>query len=743
MTTIYKAHINESTGQIQTVREHSEGTARLCEEFAVQPFKPIAAAMGMIHDVGKFQSVFQRRINNENIKVEHSTCGAIVSAKEYGPPASYIMEYCISGHHSGLPDSGDKNDDPGRVPSTMHSRMKRQFEDFSAYKSELDLVKPDEKQMKELISFLAADCKTNAQLIDKFAFITRYCFSCLVDADSIDTGRFCGTLNEDRPTADFRRCLDKVNERLDFFVCRTQLQKTRKLLQQQVFDKADKDAEIYLMNMPTGSGKTLCSVKFALERALRKNKKRIIYVIPYNSIIDQTAGEFEKLFGQDAQILRHQSSFSYEDVDDEDENYRTAMKTAAENWDAPFIITTAVQFFESLHSNKRGKLRKVHNIADSILIFDEAHLMPQKYLKPCLESIAYAARYLNSEAVFLTATMPDFEKLIKKYAVPGSAILDLVDDKSDFDKFDKCRFEYIGEVSGEELIAKSQGFLASLIIVNSKKRAKQIYRDCTGRKFHLSTYLTATDRKRIIDTIKEELHALETDNPDLACVPEERRITVVSTSLIEAGVDLDMCTVFRELTGLDSILQSGGRCNREGKRDDGSTYIFSFSDSRKVSSDERANLTRGLLRKYDNITSPECIREYYDRLFFMNSDHIEHYAMSNFCRGIDSIPFKTYAHGFRIIEDSTESIAVPSDENSRQLMDKLPYAGQNPDRVGGIGSISRKLQKYTCSVSREELRSLIEQGAVQDFDTGIWCLMNSDYYDKDEGIGFEPKDYII
>ena len=369
--------------------------------------------------------------------------------------------------------------------------------------------------------------------------------------------------------------------------------------------------------------------------------------------------------------------------------------------------------------------------------------MPQKYLKPCLESIAYAARYLNSEAVFLTATMPDFEKLIKKYAVPGSAILDLVDDKSDFDKFDKCRFEYIGEVSGEDMIAKAQESPASLIIVNSKKRAKQIYRDCTGRKFHLSTYLTATDRKRIIDTIKEELHALETDYPDLACVPEERRITVVSTSLIEAGIDLDMCTVFRELTGLDSILQSGGRCNREGRRDDGSTYIFSFSDSRKVSSDERANLTRGLLRKYDNITSPECIREYYDRLFFMNSDHIEHYAMSNFCRGIDSIPFKTYAQGFRIIEDSTESIAVPSDENSRQLVDKLRYIGQNPDQAGGIGSISRKLQKYTCSVSREELRSLIRQGAVQDFDTGIWCLMNSDYYDKDEGIGFEPKDYII
>lgn len=743
MTTIYKAHINESTGQIQTVKEHSEGTAKLCEEFAVEPLKPVAAAMGMIHDAGKLQLSFQRRINNENIKVEHSTCGAIVASKEYGPPASYIMEYCISGHHSGLPDSGDKNDDPGRVPSTMHSRMNRQFEDFSAYKSELDLVKPDEKQLKELLSFLAADCKTDAQLIDKFAFITRYCFSCLVDADSIDTGRFCGTLNEDRPTADFDMCLDKVNQRLDSFVCKTQLQKTRKLLQQQVFDKTDKDAEIYFMNMPTGSGKTLCSVKFALERAIRKNKKRIIYVIPFNSIIDQTAGEFEKLFGQDAQILRHQSSFSYEDADDEDENYRIAMKTAAENWDAPFIITTAVQFFESLHSNKRGKLRKVHNIADSILIFDEAHLMPQKYLKPCLESIAYAARYLNSEAVFLTATMPDFEKLIKKYAVSSSSILDLVEDKTDFDKFDKCRFEYMGEVSGEELIVKSQESPASLIIVNSKKRAKQIYRDCNGRKFHLSTYLTAMDRKRIIDTIKEELQALEEDYPGLTGVPEERRITVVSTSLIEAGVDLDMHAIFRELTGLDSILQSGGRCNREGKRDDGITYIFSFSDSRKVSGDERSNLTRGLLQKYDNITSPECIREYYDRLFFINSDNIEHYAMSNFCRGIDSIPFKSYAQGFRIIEDSTESVVVPLDDNSKTLVSRLQYAAQNPVQGGGIGGISRKLQKYTCSVSKEELKSLIEQGAVKDFDTGIWCLMNPDYYDKDEGIGFEPSDYII
>ena len=154
-------------------------------------------------------------------------------------------------------------------------------------------------------------------------------------------------------------------------------------------------------------------------------------------------------------------------------------------------------------------------------------------------------------------------------------------------------------------------------------------------------------------------------------------------------------------------------------------------------------MTRGLVQKYDNITSPECIREYYDRLFFINSDNIEHYAMSNFCRGIDSMPFKSYAQGFRIIEDSTESVVVPLDDNSKTLVNRLQYAAQNSGQGGGIGGISRKLQKYTCSVSKEELKSLIEQGAVKDFDTGIWCLMNPDYYDKDEGIGFEPSDYII
>ena len=219
-----------------------------------------------------------------------------------------------------------------------------------------------------------------------------------------------------------------------------------------------------------------------------------------------------------------------------------------------------------------------------------------------------------------------------------------------------------------------------------------------------------------------------------AHIPEDERIIVISTSLIEAGVDLDFFTVFRELTGLDSILQSGGRCNREGKRENAVTYIFNFSDAKRISDDERGNLTRGLLEKYVNVNSPECIREYYDRLFFLKQEDIKRYAMSNFCTRIDGIPFKEYAENFKIIDDNSCSIFVASDDNSRKLLEQLKHTGMVS---------SRKLQKYTCSVSQSEFISLREQGVVDDYGSGIWCLTNDDYYDDSEGIEFEPKDYIL
>lgn len=729
---MYKAHENEQTGEVHTVKQHSEDTARRCRTFSIASLKDIMYVMGLIHDVGKYQFSFQRRMEGAKIQVEHSACGAQIAKERYQPPLAALMGYCITGHHSGIPDGGSIHDTPEM--STLSGRRKRIFEDYSAYQKELVLPAIAEEALHQ---FLVQDCENNMdKLVDKFAFLTRYCFSCLTDADWLDTAEFCNGSQNRSLQSDFIICRDKVKETLSAFQCKTDLQKNRALLQKQVFAKVKQDAEIYLMNMPTGSGKTLCSILFALERALgRKKKKRIIYIIPYNSIIEQTAEIFEKMFGEAAEILRHQSTFSYDDSADLSEDCRLTIKLATENWDAQLIITTAVQFFESIYSNKRGKLRKLHNMADSILVFDEVHLMPRDYLQPCLQAISYITKYLGSEAVFLTATMPNFKKLIEQYALPSSKILDLIDDTALFDHFKKCSYRSLGRISDDALLLKADGAPASLIIVNKRTTAKRLYAGCTGQKYHLSTYMTALDRSRVISEIKEALRRLEEDYPDLQNVPDRRKITVISTSLIEAGVDLDFYTVFRELSGLDSVLQAGGRCNREGKRHDAEVFVFQLeSEIGKRSFDERANITKGLLADFDDIASPECIAAYYDRLFFLKKDDIVKNAITQDCHDITSLPFKQYAQHFELIDSKTVSVVAAQNENCKKLVETLKATGFCNQRA---------LQKYVFSVYHYELEALIAQHVVDDFGTGIWCLTNLDYYSAETGVVFEGKDYII
>lgn len=735
----YKAHINEKTGEVQTVKEHSENTADLCRQYAIPVLKDFMYVMGLLHDCGKYQEDFQKRIDGANIRVEHSICGALVAKERYPEPIALMMEYCIAGHHSGIPDGGFRSDTSDM--STLCGRLKRKVGEFSAYQDELSIPQLKEK---DVIDLLLKNCVEDGRFdeelfVDKYAFWTRYSFSCLTDADSVDTAGFCNDEKIRPLSTDFRVCLEKVDKKLDSFVCKTPLQKTRALLQKQVFEKAHTDAEIYLMNMPTGSGKTLASIKFGLERAILKKKKRIIYITSYNSIIDQTMQIFEDLFGESAEILRHQSTFSYEDSEEcsYTEDYRKAARSAAENWDVEsIIVTTAVQFFESIYANKRGKLRKLHNMADSILIFDEAHLMPLDFLQPCLRAIAYITRYLNSEAIFLTATMPDFSQLLYQYALKDSRIVDLVADPSLFSAFKKCRFQYTGEKSAEEILQKSANCPSCLMIVNKRKTAKSLYEKCSGKKFHLSTYMTSIDRQRVIADIRTELKQLEKDYPDGQSVPKDRRITIISTSLIEAGIDLDVYTVFRELSGLDSILQAGGRCNREGKRAKGEVYVFDFGDENRTVQDIKSNIVKGLFAKYGDISDLECIREYYQRLYLVNQEKIQEHTITKNCQKISSISFNKYGEEFELIDSRTVPLVVPRDDQSQRIVESLKYSG-------GSISIGRKLQKYTCSIYQQELDDLIKQHAASDFGTSIWCLTNPDYYEEETGISFEAKDYFI
>lgn len=711
----YIGHTSDD-GRKQPLLDHLNGTSKLCRENANEFWADIAEFAGQIHDIGKYTLAFQKRINGaENIRVEHAICGAKEVAK--APPKSYVpmIEYCVAGHHSGLPDGGTKAD--GEEDSTLHGRMKRKTGDYSAYENEVKLEYPKDN-LRELF-----DVSNQREIIERYSFFTRYLFSCLTDADFIDTERFV-TPNTDRGIdGDFQKAYEKVCEKLNSFKIETKLQESRSIIQEQVYKSVESNANVYTLNMPTGSGKTLCSIRAALKTAIENEKKRIIYVIPYVSIIEQTAKVFEDIFGDVIPVLQHHSNYDFDDDKNEDENEITSekLKRSCENWDAKLIVTTNIQFFESLYHYKGRRLRKLHNLADSVIIFDEIHMLPIDYIQPCLRAIGYVTKYLNSTAILMSATMPNYDKFMERY-MSGVKIENAVKDTSLFNVFDKCRYEYIGKCELASLAEKAQEYDNALIIVNKRKTARELYDICSGNKYHLSTYMTPLHRSEIIAKIKEDIkNGINT--------------TVISTSLIEAGVDLDFKAVFREIAGIDNILQSGGRCNREGKMDMGDVFVFetdggNYQTKKKSDIIIRANITRNLFEEFENISTDKCIKEYYGRLLNYKEKKIEENTITSIMGNdlrIDGIPFRTYAESFNFIDNQVIGIVIPCDEN-RGLIKELK---------DGKLSVKRNLQRYSASVNKDEFKELFQIGIIETLDCGVCILANTDYYKSDVGLTLE------
>lgn len=738
----YIAHTRDDNDDIQTIREHDENVAELGAGFCIPAYQDIVYDSGILHDVGKYQESFQKKIQGENIRVDHSTAGAIEAENLslIQMPASLMMAYMIAGHHAGIPDGGEPSDLPGEgmQGSSLSARLKKKdmLEDYSEYKKDGLLNDLKTINSQKVTLEILKDCDNSGEkLIDKFSFLVRYCYSCLVDADSLDTENFCQNVERETLQSDFRRCLNDVNQHFGKFICTTDLQRARSKIQGQAYERIHSAGEIYMMNMPTGSGKTLCGTKCALMKAIETGKKRIIYVIPYNSIINQTAEELTNIFGKDAQILRHQSTYSPEDDPAISEKYTIRLQQATENWDADLIITTMVQFFETTFSNKRSKLRKMHNMADSVLVFDEAHLMPLEYLQPCLQNIVYLTRYANCSAIFLTATMPAYEQLLKEYTFSDVQVVDLIPDKSLFHYFRKCHYQDIGSINDESLVNLCGNDPSALIVVNKRKTARKLYELFDGDEnrlvFQLSTFQTKFDIERNIRRIKDVLTAQSTGM-------EKRQLIVVSTSLIEAGVDLDFYTAFREYSGLDHILQTGGRCNREGKRKEGNVYVFRLEGD-KALDDIPTAVTKPLFTEYEDVSDPRCIEDYFQGVYLTYSKEITENSMHNFDGGvtnISSIPFKSYAEKMALIDDVQQSVIVPETEEAEGLVNQLQYAGVSR-------KIMRQLQKYMCTVPMNMFQDLQEKGVLEDYDTGAYILTNMDYYDSNTGMSTEGRDYFI
>ena len=721
----YIAHIKP--GCIQTIADHSRNTAEIASSFCPSELQSVVYNSGILHDVGKYQLSFQKRIRGENIQVDHSTAGEIESDKRFNMPASLIMKYIIAGHHGGIPDGGHACDSSS--DATLSGRMKRagSLDDYSMYQNETVLVPVNSRKLAE---WIVKDCNSSSDVIDKFAFITRYCYSCLVDADSLDTEFFFTGRQRETMKSDYQTCLYRLNQCFSRFHCISDLQKARSRVQKQAYENVKKDADIYFLNMPTGSGKTLCSAKCALMKAIEEGKKHIIYVIPYNSIISQTAEQFTEIFGDAAQILRHQSTYNIDDNDDVSEEYKMHFAQAAENWDADLIITTAVQFFETASSNSRSRLRKLHNMADSILIFDEAHLMPLEYLQPCLETVSYLTQCCNSKAIFMTATMPDYETLFRQLACRDIRTVDLVPDHKDFHFFRRCEFHDAGYVSIDQLRESIMKNRSSLIVVNSRAKAKRLYEAFGGRKrrnlFHLSTHMTKFDLQKTIEDIKQALLSSRSESTS-------DPVIVISTSLIEAGVDLDFQAAYREYAGLDSVLQTGGRCNREGLMAEGNVYIFGFSGDSGKPDDIKTSALKQVLESCADIQSSEAVEEYYHLVYELNSDKLTENAMHTKCRSITDIPFASYDG--RIIKSSDVSVVVLNNEYATRL-----YGHICDGKISR--TVLRKIQQYMCSVSRVEFNRLQGQGIISDHQTGIWALSDMKCYDSHVGI-ITPKTSVF
>lgn len=732
----FYAHTRED-GERQTVKAHLIGVSKLAEGFSVDFLKPLAKKASYDHDTGKYALKYQWRLDDDNIKFSHAACGALEYKKfaDKNDCFAPLMEYCIAGHHTGLMDGGtgaDNSDSP-----TLSGTLKRGNEytgdsDYSAYATEIEFATLTQEEITPPYNELCS-AKDPTELIERYAFFTKFVFSCLTDADFLDTEIFCNKNVERGMSGDFEKALDKLNRELSDMPSDNPLRQARSRIQQQAFDNSVNKSHISILDMPTGSGKTLCSLKLALE----SGKKRIIYVIPYTSIIEQTANKFEKMFGDVLPVLQHHSNYSYDGNTEEEKKTVEKLKRTCENWDAPLIITTSVQFFQSIYHYKGSALRKLHNLRDSVIVFDEIHLIPTELLRPCLKAVGYITKYLNSEALFLSATMPDYSKLFDKF-LPDVNYNKLVTDRTNFKYFKKCEYKDMGRTTLETIAENASRCKNALIVVNTKKTAAELYYLVQGEKYHLSANMTPAHRSRVIEVVRKKLENGE-------------HITVVSTSLVEAGVDLDFNTVFRQLSGLDSILQAGGRCNREGKDDKGYVYVFDIDETYRKGSDlaMRINKTKGLLEKYQDITSYDCIKEYYDGIFDFNQSRIAENSIAKYNEQSNSfdrqglmspysIPFRSYAMQFEYISADTISIVIddPNDQTCHELVETL--------RNGDM-SVRRALQKYSVSVYMNVFKDLYSQGVLNDHGTGIFILENQSYYNNETGLTTEAamQDYFI
>lgn len=691
----------------------AERAAQFAETFS---FGEAGRAVGLLHDIGKVSPAYQGYISTTEEAQprrrgpDHSTAGAREASRKYPSPLGRMLACVIAGHHAGLADGAELD----RRLSPDDYRI----EPYNAWEAQVGplppahALRPDRWKPGSYRGFSAA-------------FATRMLFSCLVDADFLATEAF--HLNaEGRPLDRGNHAdLATLRERLADHMVRLQSDAVApvRALRQRVLlnaiDKATLAPGLFTMTVPTGGGKTLASLSFALEHAVRHGLRRVIYVIPFTSIIEQTAEVFRGALSTREDVLEHHASFDWDEGpggEDEGPDGLAKLRKAAENWDVPIVVTTAVQFFESLYANRPSRCRKLHNLARAVIVLDEAQTLPLPLLRPCVAALDELARNYGASVVLCTATQPALRRqdgFERGLEIDDSREL-APEPKALYAALKRVRVEVLPGKTGDETIAARFAEQPRMLcIVNSRAHARALFeaiRHLPGA-VHLSTLMCPRHRRAVLAESRERLQRNEP-------------VRIVSTSLIEAGVDIDLPEVWRAAAGLDSINQAAGRCNRNGQLAEGRVVVFEPPDHKPppvVAQFHQA--ARAVLRQHEDALSLEAIHAYFREVYWQKGEEALDAVDVDGRRGVLPtlaahasdwrFPFRSLADAFHLIEDAMEPVIVPWDETAVRLLRELVHMERPAARH------LRRLQQYTVTIPRRARDEWLRRGALGPVHQGL------------------------
>ena len=814
----YIAHVRKADGQPQSLQTHLIETAEIAKLLAAKlDLDQAGELLGLMHDFGKYSRKFQKYIHDETglfnpdlddeestpngSKVDHSTAGAqwvyrelrkFGAAQGIGELFGQMLGLCIASHHGeGLIDCLDGEGNPkwierfNKTDELTHLVECEQNADEAVQQKARELVGENLiRSLLKAVKPILSDPVSNDKVKEFYlGCLTRFLFSCLIDADRINSSDFeRETQKEVRRLTekpDWQSAIDKLEAKLAGFENRPveeikPIDEIRRKISDDCLKRAADSQGIYTLTVPTGGGKTLASLRYALHHAQKHNLDRIIYIIPYTSIIDQNAQAVRKILGEDW-VLEHHSNLEPEKQSWQD-------KLLSENWDKPIVFTTMVQFLDAWFGGGTRGARHIHPMTNAVLIFDEIQTLPVKCVHLFCNVLNWLTTFGKSTAVLCTATQPllgesglqHFPKdkresiaargLLKQ---PAHAEIMGTDEQREelYKKLSRVEIRF-NEKSGGWNVDEAGTFLleqfqttpSCLFIVNTKKWAQELYQYCKGQNvppealFHLSTHQCAAHRKAIFDTIKARLKNKEP-------------VICISTQLIEAGVDISMACVIRALGGLDSIAQAAGRCNRHGEKEGkGQVWVLNLQeqDFTRILPDIQAGKTHAerVFRDFagQDILQPAAMERYFEYYFYQRSDEMS-YSVKNSATGslLDWLSdnalnpygeknnqrnkplpllmqsFKSAGRAFQAIDAPTHAVIVPYGEGA-ELIAKL--CGEWDPKE--MHRTLQKAQRYSVNVFPNVWGKLQKENALHETieGSGIYYL-NERYYNDEFGLSLD------